>query len=155
MVRCEKTNKIIDSLPLSSCHRDTFLLLLLLRFSSHSFWNKTKEARFQRYFLLILFFHLLVSFSPFSFLFLFLFLTFSSFLFLSSVLDVGGQRSQRRKWIHCFEDVTAVLFVSAVSEFDQVLAEDKRMVSCAKALPSVTSLLCCAECFVLSTLCTV
>lgn len=36
-------------------------------------------------------------------------------------IDVGGQRNERRKWIHCFDKVTAILFVSAVSEFDQVL----------------------------------
>ncbi|SAL99838.1 hypothetical protein [Absidia glauca] len=40
------------------------------------------------------------------------------------VLDVGGQRSERKKWIHCFENVTALLFMVALSEFDQVLFED-------------------------------
>jgi len=35
--------------------------------------------------------------------------------------DVGGQRTQRKKWIHCFDDVTAILFVAALSEFDQTL----------------------------------
>lgn len=38
--------------------------------------------------------------------------------------DVGGQRNERKKWIHCFEGVTAVIFVAAVSEFDQNLFED-------------------------------
>jgi GTPase SAR1 family protein len=42
------------------------------------------------------------------------------------IYDVGGQRNERRKWIHCFEDVTAVIFVAALSEFDQVLLEDSR-----------------------------
>ncbi|GKY94287.1 hypothetical protein MPSEU_000394500 [Mayamaea pseudoterrestris] len=40
--------------------------------------------------------------------------------------DVGGQRSERRKWIDCFENVDAVIFVAALSEFDQTLAEAKR-----------------------------
>jgi len=39
--------------------------------------------------------------------------------------DVGGQRNERKKWIHCFENVTAVLFVAAISEYDQVLYEDE------------------------------
>jgi len=41
-------------------------------------------------------------------------------------LDVGGQRNERRKWIHCFEGVTAVIFVAAISEYDQVLYEDEK-----------------------------
>jgi len=40
--------------------------------------------------------------------------------------DVGGQRSERRKWIDCFDQVTAVIFVVALSEYDQTLAEAKR-----------------------------
>lgn len=40
------------------------------------------------------------------------------------LLDVGGQRNERRKWIHCFEKVTALLFVTAISEYDEVLYED-------------------------------
>ncbi|KAI5478198.1 G protein alpha subunit [Pseudohyphozyma bogoriensis] len=41
------------------------------------------------------------------------------------LFDVGGQRSERKKWIHCFENVTAVLFLAAVSGYDQSLLEDK------------------------------
>lgn len=40
------------------------------------------------------------------------------------LLDVGGQRSERKKWIHCFQNVTGILFVAAISEFDQQLFED-------------------------------
>jgi guanine nucleotide-binding protein G(o) subunit alpha len=36
------------------------------------------------------------------------------------VFDVGGQRSERKKWIHCFEDVTAIIFIVGLSEYDQV-----------------------------------
>jgi GTPase SAR1 family protein len=39
--------------------------------------------------------------------------------------DVGGQRNERKKWIHCFENVIVVLFVAAMSEYDQVLYEDE------------------------------
>jgi len=38
--------------------------------------------------------------------------------------DVGGQRNERKKWIHCFSEVTAVIFVASLSEFDQRLFED-------------------------------
>jgi GTPase SAR1 family protein len=40
------------------------------------------------------------------------------------MFDVGGQRNERKKWIHCFENVTAVIFVAAISEYNQVLYED-------------------------------
>lgn len=41
------------------------------------------------------------------------------------MFDVGGQRSERKKWIHCFEKVTALLFLVAISGYDQCLVEDK------------------------------
>ena len=40
------------------------------------------------------------------------------------VFDVGGQRNERKKWIHCFENVTAVLFLAAISAYDQMLYEN-------------------------------
>ena len=47
---------------------------------------------------------------------------------ISRLFDVGGQRSERKKWIHCFEDVTAIIFCVAMSEYDQVLHEDETTV---------------------------
>eukprot|EP00800_Vazella_pourtalesii_P012428 TRINITY_DN2926_c1_g1_i1.p1 TRINITY_DN2926_c1_g1~~TRINITY_DN2926_c1_g1_i1.p1 ORF type:complete len:363 (-),score=30.95 TRINITY_DN2926_c1_g1_i1:111-1199(-) len=41
------------------------------------------------------------------------------------MVDVGGQKSERRKWIHCFEGVDAVMYLAAISEFDQFLAENE------------------------------
>jgi len=41
------------------------------------------------------------------------------------MFDVGGQRSERKKWIHCFENVTAIIFLVAISAYDQVLVEDE------------------------------
>lgn len=41
------------------------------------------------------------------------------------MFDVGGQRSERKKWIHCFENVTAIIFLAAISEYDSNLVEDE------------------------------
>uniref|UniRef100_A0A4W5PIZ7 Guanine nucleotide binding protein (G protein), alpha transducing activity polypeptide 1 n=1 Tax=Hucho hucho TaxID=62062 RepID=A0A4W5PIZ7_9TELE len=47
---------------------------------------------------------------------------FATFLF--KMFDVGGQRSERKKWIHCFEGVTCIIFIAALSAYDMVLVED-------------------------------
>jgi hypothetical protein len=49
------------------------------------------------------------------------------------MFDVGGQRSERKKWIHCFENVTAIIFLVAISEYDQVLIEDETVVRFCKS----------------------
>lgn len=43
------------------------------------------------------------------------------------VLDAGGQRSERKKWIHFFQDIDAIIFVLAALEYDQALYEDGRV----------------------------
>ena len=44
-----------------------------------------------------------------------------------SLIDVGGQRSERNKWLSCFDNTNSVLFVVAISEYDQTLKEDETM----------------------------
>jgi GTPase SAR1 family protein len=41
------------------------------------------------------------------------------------MIDVGGQRNERKKWIACFEGVTAVIFIGVLSEYDLMLLEDE------------------------------
>jgi hypothetical protein len=43
------------------------------------------------------------------------------------MFDVGGQHSERKKWLHCFESVTSIIFCIVLSEYDQVLLESKRV----------------------------
>jgi hypothetical protein len=51
------------------------------------------------------------------------------------MVDVGGQRSERRKWIHCFENVTSIIFLVALSEYDQILFESDNEVSALALAP--------------------
>lgn len=46
--------------------------------------------------------------------------------FKFKLYDVGGQRNERKKWIHCFQGVTAIIFVASLSEFDQRCYEDDK-----------------------------
>ncbi len=50
---------------------------------------------------------------------------FSSGRLSFRMVDVGGQRNERKKWIHCFEGVTSIIFVTSLSEYDCVLEEDE------------------------------
>eukprot|EP01084_Bolivina_argentea_P157216 273973_1 len=40
------------------------------------------------------------------------------------IWDVGGERYQRKKWIHCFDNASAIIFVAALSGYNQTLMED-------------------------------
>jgi len=41
-----------------------------------------------------------------------------------TLVDVGGQRSERKKWLHCFDDVRCVIFITALDEYNMLLQED-------------------------------
>lgn len=43
---------------------------------------------------------------------------------LFTMYDVGGQRMERRKWVQYFDHANSLVFVAAISEYNQVLAED-------------------------------
>ncbi len=45
------------------------------------------------------------------------------------MIDVGGQKSERRKWLQCFNEVNSVIFIAALSDYDLVLSEDNSQVS--------------------------
>ncbi|KAI6051384.1 guanine nucleotide-binding protein subunit alpha-15 [Marmota monax] len=42
------------------------------------------------------------------------------------IVDVGGQKSERKKWIHCFENVMALIYLASLSEYDQCLEENSQ-----------------------------
>ena len=43
------------------------------------------------------------------------------------IIDLGGQKAERKKWIHHFENVSAIIFVAGLSCYDEVLFEDHSM----------------------------
>ncbi|KAI6220850.1 Guanine nucleotide-binding protein G(O) subunit alpha [Aphelenchoides fujianensis] len=40
------------------------------------------------------------------------------------IFDVGGQKTERRKWLHLFDNVNCLFFIAAISEYDQKMRED-------------------------------
>merc|ERR1711933_480780 len=51
-----------------------------------------------------------------------------------NIYDGGGQRSERSKWIHCFDTVHGILFVSSLSCYDQMLYEENELNAMGEAL---------------------
>jgi GTPase SAR1 family protein len=59
-----------------------------------------------------------------------------------TLVDVGGQRSERKKWLHCFSTVSAVIYLTAINEYDMLLEEDantNRLVESLKLWKALTS----------------
>ncbi|RWS21550.1 heterotrimeric GTP-binding protein alpha subunit G-alpha-q-like protein [Leptotrombidium deliense] len=50
------------------------------------------------------------------------------------IVDVGGQSSERRKWIHCFDHVTSIIYLVSLSDYDQVLPDHSDRLEESRAL---------------------
>jgi len=50
------------------------------------------------------------------------------------IVDVGGQRTERKKWMNLFTDVTGVVFLASLTGFDEVLEEDPETLRMVEAL---------------------
>ncbi|TPX67034.1 hypothetical protein CcCBS67573_g07624 [Chytriomyces confervae] len=59
---------------------------------------------------------------------------------LYRVFDVGGQRSERKKWASYFEDVTAVIYLCAISSYDQTCGEDETVNRMTESLTLFTAI---------------
>jgi len=51
-----------------------------------------------------------------------------------NIYDVGGQRSERSKWIHQFDGVHGILFVASLSCYDQNLFEENELNAMSESL---------------------
>lgn len=51
-----------------------------------------------------------------------------------SVVDVGGQRSERRKWINCFDGVQGIIFIVNLAGYCKVLYEDRNVIDLHESL---------------------
>ena len=58
------------------------------------------------------------------------------------LVDVGGQRTERKKWIQCFPDTVAIIFCIALSGYDQVLWEENTVNRMEEALYLLKQMCC-------------
>lgn len=56
------------------------------------------------------------------------------------LFDIGGMRSERKKWFHNFENVTSIIFVVNLANYDQLLLEDSSQTKMMESLVLFDSL---------------
>ncbi|KAJ7249653.1 heterotrimeric G protein alpha subunit B [Mycena rebaudengoi] len=56
------------------------------------------------------------------------------------VVDPSGQRSERKKWLHCFENVKAIIFCANLGDYDLMLYEDESVNRLQEALTKFDSI---------------
>ncbi|CAG2203383.1 Guanine nucleotide-binding protein subunit alpha-11,Guanine nucleotide-binding protein subunit alpha-14,Guanine nucleotide-binding protein G(t) subunit alpha-3,Guanine nucleotide-binding protein G(i) subunit alpha-1,Guanine nucleotide-binding protein G(k) subunit alpha,Guanine nucleotide-binding protein G(q) subunit alpha [Mytilus edulis] len=50
------------------------------------------------------------------------------------IIDIRGLRTERRKWIHYFESIPVLVFILALSDYDQIEINDTNRIDLAKTL---------------------
>lgn len=91
---------------------------------AESFFDKLKTVIISALYIIFYWRHSSSEVQSFQFFFLEL-----GFFSVYRVIDVGGQKSQRKKWIHFFEGVTGVVFFASLSSYDEFVEEDENTVS--------------------------
>ena len=62
------------------------------------------------------------------------------------MVDIGGQKSERQKWVHCFENVTCIVFAVSLNGYNKCLVEDKDTVGLINSSPLSASTTGLTEC---------
>ncbi|XP_037824280.1 guanine nucleotide-binding protein G(q) subunit alpha-like [Lucilia sericata] len=57
------------------------------------------------------------------------------------IADVGYQSTERKKWIHCFDNVTAIIYMVAISEYDQFSLDSKHGNSLKESIELLNSIM--------------
>ncbi|KAF9065084.1 guanine nucleotide binding protein, alpha subunit [Rhodocollybia butyracea] len=58
-----------------------------------------------------------------------------------TLLDFGGQRSERKKWVNCFKDAGMVIFVASLDEYEEELFEEPTVNRMSESLTLFDSIL--------------
>ena len=70
-----------------------------------------------------------------------------------TLIEVGGQSFERKKWLHCFEGVDAVIFVVAMSEYGKTTLDNTNTeVNCMQESLKIFGTICNSKWFINSSL---